>query len=200
VLLQTVRESGERDLDVSWRYFSLSQVNNHDEGWTIWGAAEADPAARGRLAFRAAEAARRQERFEVLHAALLEGRHEHGLDLDDLKVVEGLAADAALDMTRFRADLADPSILEPLARDHMAAVSNLGVFGTPTFHLPSRGAAYVRVRPAPAGSGALELFDQLLRIIGEEPYLLELKRPRKPAGVARPPTSSPAKTRVRPGL
>jgi predicted DsbA family dithiol-disulfide isomerase len=200
VLLQRVRESGERDLDLRWRYFSLSQVNSHDEGWTIWGAAEDDPAARGRLAFGAAEAARRQDRFEALHAALLEGRHEHGLDLDDLKVVEGLAADAALDMTRFRADLADPSILEPLARDHLAAVSNLGVFGTPTFHLPSRGAAYVRVRPAPAGSGALELFDQLLRIIGEEPYLLELKRPRTPAGVARPPTSSPAKTPVRPGL
>ncbi|MDQ6790539.1 MAG: DsbA family protein [Candidatus Dormibacteraeota bacterium] len=200
MLLQRVRESGERDLDLRWRYFSLSQVNSHDEGWTIWGAAEDDPAARGRLAFGAAEAARRQDRFEALHAALLEGRHEHGLDLDDLKVVEGLAADAALDMTRFRADLADPSILEPLARDHLAAVSSLGVFGTPTFHLPGRGAAYVRVRPAPAGSGALELFDQLLRIIGEEPYLLELKRPRTPAGVARPPTSSPAKTPVRPGL
>ena len=199
MLLQRVRESGERDLDLRWRYFSLSQVNSHDEGWTIWGAAEDDPAARGRLAFRAAEAARRQERFEALHAALLEGRHEHGLDLDDLEVVEKLAADAALDMTRFRADLADPSILEPLARDHLAAVTDLGVFGTPTFHLPGRGAAYVRVRPAPEGPGALELFDQLLRIIGEEPYLLELKRPRTTAGVARPAASSPARTPVRPG-
>jgi predicted DsbA family dithiol-disulfide isomerase len=194
-----VRETGERELDLRWRYFSLSQVNNQEEDWTIWGAAEDDPAARGRLAFRAAEAARRQERFEALHMALLEGRHEHRLDLDDLQVVERMAVETGLDMARFRADLADPSILEPLARDHQAAVSGLGVFGTPTLHLPGRGAAYVRVRPAPEGAAALDLFDQLVRIVGEEPYLLELKRPRAPAAVSRPLPASSAQTPSGPG-
>lgn len=180
MLLQRVSESGERDLEVRWRYFSLAQVNSQEEGWTIWGAAEADPAARGRLAFRAAEAARRQGRFLELHMALLEARHEHRRDLDDPQVIEQLAGEAGLEMDRFRRDMADPSILEALAEDHQAAVSELGVFGTPTFHLPDRGVAYVRVRPAPEGGAALELFDQLVRIVGEEPYLVELKRPPRP--------------------
>jgi predicted DsbA family dithiol-disulfide isomerase len=180
VLLQRVSQSGQRDLQVRWRYFSLAQVNSKEEGWTIWGAAETDPAAKGRLAFRAAEAARRQGRFPDLHTALLEARHQHHRDLDDAEVIEQLAGEATLDMGRFRRDMADPSILEALAEDHQAAVSELGVFGTPTLHLPGKGVAYVRVRPAPEGSAALELLDQLVRIVGEEPYLVELKRPPRP--------------------
>jgi hypothetical protein len=181
VLLQRVRESGQRDLQVRWRYFSLAQVNRQEKPWTIWGAAETDPEAKGRLAFGAAEAARRQGRFEVLHAALLEARHLHRRDLDDGEVIEQLAGEAGLEMGHFRREMADPSILDALAADHQAAVSELGVFGTPTFHLPGKGTAYVRVRPAPEGTAALELFDQLVRIVGEEPYLIELKRPRTPS-------------------
>jgi predicted DsbA family dithiol-disulfide isomerase len=180
VLLQRVTESGQRDLQVRWRYFSLAQVNSKEEDWTIWGAAETDPAAKGRLAFGAAEAARRQGRFEVLHGALLEARHLHRSDLDDAEVIERLAGEAGLDMDRFGSDMADPTILDTLAADHQAAVSELGVFGTPTFNLPDRGLAYVRVRPAPEGIAALELFDQLVRIVAEEPYVIELKRPRRP--------------------
>jgi predicted DsbA family dithiol-disulfide isomerase len=181
VLLQRVRESGARDLQVRWRYFSLTQVNNHEEGWTIWGADAHDPAARGRLAFQAAEAARRQGRFEALHSALLEARHVEGLDLDDRSVVEDVAARAGLELDRFRSALTDPSTLLALARDHQDAVDNLGVFGTPTFLFPGRGAAYVRVRPAPEGEAALKVFDQIVSITAEEPYFLELKRSRRPA-------------------
>jgi predicted DsbA family dithiol-disulfide isomerase len=197
VLLQRVQESGERDIELRWRYFSLAQVNNHEEDWTIWEAAAGDPAARGRLAFQAAEAARRQGRFDALHLPLLEARHEHRLDVDDPAVVENVARGAGLDLERFRLDLEDPTILDRLARDHQEAVSDLGVFGTPTFHFPGRGAAYVRVRPAPDGGAALELFDQIASITAEKPYLLELKRPRReppPPLVSRSLAEAPAAT------
>ena len=181
MLLHRVRESGRRDLDVRWRYFSLAQVNSVVEGWTIWDAEPGDPAARGRLAFAAAEAARRHGLFEPVHWALLQARHEQRLDLEERAVVEGVAGAAGLAGDDLRAALADPALLQPLARDHQAAVSELGVFGTPTFHFPGRGAAYVRVRPAPEGRAAVELFDHLARMVAEEPELLELKRPRKRA-------------------
>lgn len=181
MLLHRVSESERRDLRVRWRYFSLAQVNNHVEGWTIWTAPEADPAARGRLAFQAAEAARRQGCFEKLHWALLHARHEQRRDLDDPAVVAEVAAEACLDVARLQSDVGAPGILDALAADHQQAVSELGVFGTPTFHLPGRGAAYVRVRPAPEGQAVLDLFDELIRIIGDEPYVLELKRPRRAA-------------------
>jgi DSBA-like thioredoxin domain len=180
VLLQRVAESGGHDLRVRWRYFSLAQVNNHQEGWTIWDAAPDDPEARGRLGFQAAEASRRQGRFEAFHGALLSARHLDREDIDDLSVVEKVASRSGLDLDAFRRDVADPSALEALARDHLEAVEHLGVFGTPTFHFPGRGAAYVRVRPAPEGEAVLNVFDQIVSITADEPYFQELKRTRGP--------------------
>src|SRR4029077_11270766 len=64
-LIDGVRSAG-RDIEVRWRYFSLTQVNSNNDGWTVWNA-PATERVRGRLAFQAAEAARRQGRFEALH-------------------------------------------------------------------------------------------------------------------------------------
>jgi predicted DsbA family dithiol-disulfide isomerase len=110
-------------------------------------------------------------------------------------VIEEVALQAGLDLGRFRSDLTDPFLLEALARDHQEAVDQLGVFGTPTFHLPGRGAAYVRVRPAPEGEAALRVFDQVVSITAEEPYFLELKRsrrrPQEPGAVSAPAAEAP---------
>ena len=180
MLLRRVAASGDREPEVRWRYFSLAQVNRKVEGWTIWGAEPDDPAAGGRLAFLAAEAARRQDRFDDVHWALLRARHEQKLELDDRAVVERIVAEAGLDADRWAVDMADPDLPDALARDHEDAVSRLGVFGTPTLVLEGGGAAYVRVMPAPDGAEAVALYDQLIRIVGSEPYLSEIKRPRPP--------------------
>src|SRR2546430_16557570 len=99
-LLDTVRRSG-REVEVGWRYFSLTQVNSKDDGWTVWGA-PASESVRGRLAFQAAEAARRQGRFAEMHGALLQARHRDRLDLDDEVIVAKVRADGGLDLSRFR--------------------------------------------------------------------------------------------------
>src|SRR5256885_17248328 len=91
-LLDTVRRSG-REVEVGWRYFSLTQVNSKDDGWTVWGA-PASESVRGRLAFAAAEAARRQGRFADPHPPLLEAKHRHPLDLDDPQVRQPAATGA----------------------------------------------------------------------------------------------------------
>jgi len=109
--------AAERPIDVQWRYFSLAQVNTKEEGWTVWAAPAAEQV-RGRLAFKAAEAARRQDRFDPFHANLLGARHQDRLDIDDAKVVEQVAEESGLDLERFRHDLDDPAILDALARDH----------------------------------------------------------------------------------
>lgn len=180
-LLDAVRGSGRRDVEVRWRYFSLTQVNSKNEGWTVWGA-PASENVRGRLAFQAAEAARRQGRFDDLHMRLLQARHRDRLDIDDPEVVAQVAAQAGLEGDRFRRDVADPDILESLARDHREAVIELGVFGTPTLVFADGAAAYVRLsEEVDDGDGAVELFDRLLSIAAAEPRILEIKRPRKPA-------------------
>ena len=180
LLLQNVQDSGERALDVRWRYFSLAQVNSKDDGWTVWDAPESEDV-KGRLAFKAAEAARRQDRFEEFHLPLLHARHRDRLDIDDLAVVERVAVEAGLDLDRFRKDIADPEIVYAIARDHEPAVKEHGIFGTPTFLFPSGAAAYVRLSAAPEGADAVRIFDKILSVAGDEPGILEIKRPNKPS-------------------
>ena len=180
VLLQNLGSSRASRLKITWRYFSLTQVNSKDDGWTVWNAPASDKV-RGRLAFMAAEAARRQDRFENFHMPLLEAHHRDRLDLDELEVVERVAVDSGLDFERFRKDLAAPDILGSLARDHRQAVSEHGVFGTPTFVFPDGAAAYVRLAQAPEAADSGRVFDHLYAIAAGEPSILEIKRPRRPS-------------------
>jgi len=178
VMLHSVAPS--RNLKVTWRYFSLAQVNSKDEGWTIWDAPSSERV-KGRLAFRAAEAARRQDHFEELHTPLLQARHRDRLDIDQLEVVERVAVDSGLDLERFRKDIGDPGILDSLARDHREAVSRHGVFGTPTIVFPDGASAYIRLGEAPEDAAAIRVFDHLLAVAAGEPTILEIKSPSNPA-------------------
>jgi len=179
-MLQSVRESGERRVEVARRYFSLSQVNSRqDPSWTVWGAPASEPV-QGRLAFAAAEAACRQGRFDNIHMALLRARHRDRQDLDDPTVVERVAQQSGLDLDRFRTDVADPGILQTLASDHQEARSKHGVFGTPTFVFTNGAAAYVRLAPQPLDGDAVRILDEIVAIAAQEPSILEIKRPVKP--------------------
>jgi predicted DsbA family dithiol-disulfide isomerase len=177
VMLQNVAPT--RNLKITWRYFSLAQVNSKDDGWTIWDAPSAERV-KGRLAFRAAEAARRQGHFDELHLPLLQARHRDRLDIDQPEVVERVAVDSGLDLERFREDLADPDILNSLARDHREAVSGHRVFGTPTIVFPDGASAYVRLAEAPEGADAIRVFERVIAVAAGEPTILEIKRPLKP--------------------
>ena len=178
-LIEAVRGSGVRAIEVRWRYFSLTQVNSKDDGWTVWDAPPTERV-RGRLAFEAAEAARRQGRFDQMHRALLDARHRDRLDLDDDAIIERVASETGLDLERFRRDLADPSVLDALASDHLGGVTEHGVFGTPTFVFADGAAAYVRLgEPAGEKDGAVEVFDRLVAVAASEPRILEIKRPYK---------------------
>lgn len=178
-MLEVVKESGERELHVTWKFFSLAQVNANDPEWTAWGAPDSETV-RGRLAFRAAEAARRQDAFESLHMPLLLARHRDREDIDDPGVIKRLAGAAGLDGDRFGADLADRRTLEALARDHSEARAKHGVFGTPTFVFPNGAAAYVRLAGVPSKEDALRIFDRLVDIARGEQSILEIKRPVAP--------------------
>ena len=178
-MLEAVGGSSAGRIEVGWRYFSLTQVNSNVDGWTVWDA-PAGETVKGRLAFKAAEAARRQGRFGDLHMPLLKARHRDGLDIDDAAVIERVAGDAGLDVARLRGDIAAPDILEALARDHRHAVRELGVFGTPTFVFADGSAAYVRLSEPVAGTAAVDVFDRLLGVAAAEPRILEIKRPRRP--------------------
>jgi predicted DsbA family dithiol-disulfide isomerase len=180
VLLNAVEHSRKRDIEVRWRYFSLTQVNSKDDGWTVWAAPASQPV-KGRLAFAAAEAARRQGFFEAFHRSLLDARHRDRLDIDAPAVIEKVAVAAGLDVDQLRRDLEDPAILARLASDHTEAVLGHGIFGTPTLVFADGTSAYVRLAEAVDGEEALHVFERLMTVAAAEPRILEIKRPLKTA-------------------
>lgn len=178
-LLSQVAEAG-RDLRVTWRPFSLAQVNarqvDGEERWTIWGGPDGDHDVRGRASFAAAEAARRQGRFEPFHSALLAQRFEHNLHVDDPAGLAAAALAAGLDLEAFDRDRAQPGALDRLRTDHLEAEA-MGIFGTPTVRT-AQGSAYVRLARVPEpGRPSLDVLDRMLATIADD-HLLEIKRPR----------------------
>ncbi|WP_034388857.1 DsbA family protein [Deinococcus sp. YIM 77859] len=179
----------ERGLPFHLRHFSLVQ-GNHPENvdrkaptwWLHEQAAEAGnaPQQTSLRAFLAAQAAARQgeEAAWAFTLALFRARHERNAELNSA-TINGAAQEARLDLTRFAADLAnDRELRERLAAD-LRDAAVLGVFGTPTFVLPSGNAAYLRfsrlIRDPEKAQAVWELYGSVLH---SEAGIETIKRPR----------------------
>lgn len=174
------QELGDK-LNVSWRYFSLEQVNNKfGPDWKLWEQPESYPS-RSRLCWKGAEAARKQgkEAFERFHLALLGARHVDGKELTERETIVDAAGKAQLDVDRFERDF-DSANLDAVGRDHEAGVSTYGVFGTPTLVFEGGRSAYLRLRPLPPESEMSAVWERLREVVAERPYILEVKRPVPP--------------------
>jgi protein-disulfide isomerase len=101
----------------------------------------------------AAEAAGRQGKFNQMYARLFESQKQWGEKQDDQSpFLRSLAASIGLDMKRFDADLADPTLKIRVLEDQ-ADGTQLGVSGTPTFFLNGKKLA---VTSKEQFAGALE--------------------------------------------
>jgi len=171
------------DLQITWKYFPLEQVNSgEDPDWKLWEQ-PADYVSRGRMAFHGAIAARRQgdDAFNAFHYALFDAKHQDNKNLGRRQVVLDVAKSAGLDMTRFEADLDDASLLQQIGADYEEGRTTYGVFGTPTLVFPDGSAAYLKMRPAPTPDRSLEVWNKVRGFIEGEPDIAEIKRPVKPS-------------------
>lgn len=91
-----------------------------------------------------------------------------------------MAERVGLDMDRFRQDAQDRSVLPLIGADYEEARNRYGVFGTPTLVFPNGEATYLKLLPAPPESDAMSVFEDVVRAGRDRPYLLELKRPKRP--------------------
>ncbi len=177
--MQGVKEDPGISLTINWRYFSLEQVNsNEGTEWKIWEQSD-DYNANGLLAFRAAEAARRQgeEVFCKFHYALYEARHKKYRNIADISRVTEVAESAGLDMFRFKKDIRDARILDTLAEDHTYAAGTLKIFGTPTLVFPENQAVYLKMTSVPSNEESLLIFTEIRNIAEKRRIILEIKRP-----------------------
>ncbi len=183
VWLAKVEEASGEDVDVDWQPLSLAQVNSKEEPdfkyWEQPGAL--DGSDNTLLAHRAGLAAKRQgkEQFKSFFMTLLRARHEDKKDLTDTAVMEEAAGRAGIDLARFREDIADPDLLRELAESHNRAVEEFGAFGVPTFVFPGGKTAFLKMF-IPPDDQAVEMYDSLVKVMGEFAYVGEIKRPQPP--------------------
>ena len=181
--LDRVRSEYGDGLQITWKSFSLEQVNSREgPDWKVW---EQDDIAapRSLLSLVAGEAARAQggAAFERFHLALLTARHGGNgrIALNGLGPMLELAREAGLDIERLRRGIEDPATVAQVGRDHTEAVEQHGVFGTPTFVFEGGGAAYLKTFIPPEAE-SLAFFEHFAGMTAARAYFGELKRPQPP--------------------
>ena len=169
------------NLDITWKNFSLEQVNNKEPKNKVWEREDVTQA-RSLLGQIAGEAARRQgaDLHDKFHLALLIARHggDGRIALNEEQPLVDLAEQVGLDVERFKADLKDPELAKKIGREHEEATAE-GIFGTPTFVFENGQSCYIKTF-IPPDEDALAEFEHFIAIASDRPYIGEIKRPQPP--------------------
>ena len=83
-------------------------------------------------------------RFPLFHVALFAARHEHGIDIGDVRELAGIAESVGLDPATVAEAVASGRPMETLATEHRNLVQRWDVFGVPTFIMGDE-AVFVRL-------------------------------------------------------
>ena len=181
-LRQVQQQSGDGQVEITWKFFPLEQINAPpDAEAPIWDL-PSDRRSRGRDSLHAAAAARRQggDAFNRFHEAVLTLKHEEGQDHGKRSTLDEAAQRAGLDLGRFAVDLDDRDLLQEIRNDYVAGREGYGVFGTPTLVFPNGQSAYLQILPPPPPDEAVPLWNDVVRAVQDRPYLLEIKRSKRP--------------------
>jgi 2-hydroxychromene-2-carboxylate isomerase len=170
-----------RDIEVDWRLFSLTIVNEEAEDPL------ADAHDEGLRALRTLVLVRNEagnDGVQRVYAAIGARSHERGERLT-AEALAGALEDEGIDTGLTDKAMQDESTIAGVRTEHDAAVADVGAFGVPTVVLPSgKGMFGPVVAVAPIGEAAGELWDHV-RVLIEWDGLFELKRnrDRKPGQV-----------------
>ena len=184
-----IREASKvRDVDVTWRFFSLEEVNREDGKKHPWER----PWSYGWSMLRVAALLRRgeavidgrevdgNEAVDRFYAGAGRALHEEGLKVHTPEGVAAVLAEIGLDPGIVEDAISDETTHDDVRADHEAVLA-LGGFGVPTLllHAPSGQTALFGpvVTPAPTGEEAGRLWD-LVAGWTEFPHLYELRRPK----------------------
>jgi predicted DsbA family dithiol-disulfide isomerase len=167
----------ERDLEVTWRFFSLEELNRSPGKKHPWER----PWSYGWSLLRIAALLRRQtngndavDRFYSVAGRML---HEEGHPVHTRQGVVAVVAELGLSPDVVDEALGDESTNEEVRTDHVRAVS-LGVYGVPTLVIDREHVLFGPVvAPAPTGAAAGRLWDAVSTWT-EFPHLYELQRPK----------------------
>lgn len=168
-----------RDLDVTWRFFSLEEVNLVAGKAHPWER----PWSYGFGQMRVGALIRREFGNDALdrwyaavgHAFFFEGRKTQVR-----AVHEEVIAEAGFDTGFVERAVADDSTLDEVREEHQDAVARYGAHGVPTLIVgdaPGYAVYGPVVVPAPTGEDAVALWE-LVRAMPRFPHLYELRHPK----------------------
>jgi 2-hydroxychromene-2-carboxylate isomerase len=165
----------QRDLDITWKVFSLSEINRGDDPL-------AEEHAKSDAVLRALVLARRQggnDAVDRLYLALGRARHERREDLQSDVVVKAALQEAGLARSLLAQALDDPSTDQEVMAEHREAAERYGAFGVPW--LVAAGQEFGFYGPiitvVPKGDAAVDLWEHTSFLL-TQPYFYELKRDR----------------------
>ena len=164
--------------DVTFVPFFLNQSHVPEGGIPAWE----DPAQQADLMALAAGVVVRDrypDQFRAAHRALFDARHTDGGDLRDRAVVRRALAGAGVDGDAVLAEVDDGWPAKQVRTEHEDMVTQLGVFGVPTFIVADQ-AVFVRLMARPEGDGdkATSTVERVLGLITDHPELNEFKHTR----------------------
>ncbi|MCU4182791.1 DsbA family protein [Acidiferrimicrobium sp. IK] len=168
----------QRDLHVTWRLFSLEEVNREEGKKHPWER----PWSYGWSMLRVAAVLRRRGNDDVGRFYEAAGRalHVEGRRVQERDTLEAVMREAGLDVGAVEESVRDRSVDDEVRADHQRVV-DLGGYGVPTMVLDGTTPLFGPVvAPAPTGEAAGRLWD-LVAGWAEYPHLYELRRPKTPA-------------------
>lgn len=171
-----IREAeAQRDLHVTWRLFSLEEVNREEGKNHPWER----PWSYGWSMLRVAAVLRRRGNDDIgrFYAAAGRALHEDGRRVQHRETLEAVVKEAGLGDTTVADSAGDATVDDEIRADHQR-VLDLGGYGVPTLVLDGTTPLFGPVvAPAPTGDAAGRLWD-LVAAWAEFPHLYELRRPK----------------------
>jgi 2-hydroxychromene-2-carboxylate isomerase len=165
-----------RPVEVTWRFFSLEEINREDGKKHPWERAWSY----GWSQMRIGAMVRRQgaDAVDRWYAAVGEAFFEHAVPTQEPDRHREVLAGAGFDPGLVDQAIDDPTTHDEVLADHREAVDVHGGFGVPILVFPGGYALYGPiVVPTPTGERAARLWD-LVAECQEFPELYELKKPK----------------------
>lgn len=175
--LRNVQTAGAMDRSITWKVFSLEQVNLPEDGDAdeLWRTATDRRSLLPSAAAKWAEAQGPDE-LERVQRAFFDARHVDRKKIGQPDVTAEVLSGAGFDGKQVLAELLDvPKWLEQARSDHEEAAA-LGVFGVPTLLYPDRPPVFLRLLEVPEGDRAAEIY-RTVSAVADDPVINEIKRP-----------------------
>ena len=170
----------QRDLQVTWKFFSLEEINHVEGKKHPWERAWSYGWSMLRVAAMLRRGPDGNEAVDRFYAVAGRALHEDGLKVHTPEGVAAVLAEIGKDPALVDATLSDPTTHDDVRADHDRAVE-LGGFGVPTLVVDGTTTLFGPVvTPAPTGEQAGRLWDVVVAW-SEFPHLYELRRPKTSA-------------------